>query len=111
MGNNYIYLLVPFLVVFSSLIFFPYIHFIIFSPSRDRERRKIRFVRAEIFSKPSLYHRGEAKSLEIKKQISWKLLATWGDRRGGKKIESGQRSSSLPRYFLTGVVRVKIERR
>lgn len=70
-GNNYMSscsLVVPYFSLVYILLYF----------RRDRERRKIRFARAEIFSKPSLYHRGEGKSLEIKKQISWKLLATWG---------------------------------
>lgn len=79
------------LLSFLFLIF-ALVHFIIFVETKGENTfRQGGNILKAIFV-PS---RSEEKSLEIKKQISWKLLATW-DRGGGgeKKIESGQRSRS-----------------
>lgn len=112
-GNNFIYIYIlssvsP-LLSFLFLIF-PLVHFIIFVETKGENTfRQGGNILKAIFV-PS---RSEEKSLEIKKQISWKLLATWD--RGGREKKSNQVNvlavPSLPRYFLTGVVRVKIERR
>lgn len=88
----YIYIsLVPFLLSspFYSLFFPSYI--LLFS---SRRKEKIRFVRAEIFSKPSLYHRAAKKSLWRSRNKFLGNCSRHGIEEGGKKIESGQRSRS-----------------
>lgn len=97
-GNNYTYIyiyflvpLVPFLLSspFYSLFFPSYI--LLFS---SRRKEKIRFVRAEIFSKPSLYHRAAKKSLWRSRNKFLGNCSRHGIEGGEKKIESGQRSRS-----------------
>lgn len=86
------------------IIFFPCIHFIIFSSRSGKEKNTFRQggnILKAIFvpsRRRKVFGDQETNFLEIACDV-------------GEKIESGQRSSSLPRYFLTGVVRVKIERR